>query len=242
MSFRTCLRVDCDLGTLPVNVRTSRPPSLSMIRQCRNSRSERSSFFSEKFILNIGLGWLSFILPPHCVRSPGSVYHSHRHSIRFPDACSRHQAASLFLQAHCRVLCIHLALASICRCLSTCLSDTTAQLPPLRAYPRKDLDYPAPAVRNSFGFLPWFSCGLSASTAIRFCGSLRHFPVGRTGIAHLLQIAGLLAARPGAPSAGVPLLSTSPFAEGVRQDSSVRQLDPVLKPRRLCFAPEASTR
>jgi hypothetical protein len=81
---------------------------------------------------------------------------------------------------------------------------------------RKDLDYPAPGVRNSLGFLPWFSCGLSASTAIRFCSSLRHSPAGRTGIAHLLQIAGLLAARPGAPSAGVP--RESPGALALRLD------------------------
>jgi hypothetical protein len=44
MSCRTCLRVDCDLGTLPVNVRTSRAPPLSMIRQCRNATSKGSSF------------------------------------------------------------------------------------------------------------------------------------------------------------------------------------------------------
>jgi hypothetical protein len=65
MSCRTRLRVDCDLGTLPVNVRTSRAPSLSMIRQCRKATSKGSSFFSEKFTLNIGLGLVSVILPPH---------------------------------------------------------------------------------------------------------------------------------------------------------------------------------
>ena len=86
MSCRTRLRVDCDLGTLPVNVRTSRAPSLSMIRQCRKAKSKESSFFSEKFTLNIGLGWVRVILPPHCVRSLGSVYHSHWRSIRFADA------------------------------------------------------------------------------------------------------------------------------------------------------------
>jgi hypothetical protein len=65
MSCRTRLRVDCDLGTLPVNVRTSRAPSLSMIRQCRKAKSKGSSFFSEKSTLNIGLGLVSVILPPH---------------------------------------------------------------------------------------------------------------------------------------------------------------------------------
>ena len=69
MSCRTRLRVDCDLGTLPVNVRTSREPSLSMIRQCRKATSKGSSFFSEKFTLNIGLGslgWVCVTLPLHC--------------------------------------------------------------------------------------------------------------------------------------------------------------------------------
>ena len=86
MSCRTRLRVDCDLGTLPVNVRTSRAPSLSMIRQCRKAKSKGSSFLSEKFTLNIGLGWVCVILPPHCVRALGSVYHSQWRSIRFADA------------------------------------------------------------------------------------------------------------------------------------------------------------
>jgi hypothetical protein len=65
-----------------VNVRTSRAPSLSMIRQCRNATSKRSSFFAEKFTLKVGLGLACVILPPLCVRSPGSVYHSHWRSIR----------------------------------------------------------------------------------------------------------------------------------------------------------------
>ena len=86
MSCRTRLRVDCDLGTLPVNVRTSRAPSLSMIRQCRKAKSKGSSFFSEKFTLKVDLGLVSVILPPHCIRSLGSVYHSHWRSIRFADA------------------------------------------------------------------------------------------------------------------------------------------------------------
>jgi hypothetical protein len=71
MSCRTRLRVDCDLGTLPVNVRTSRAPSLSMIRQCRKAKSEGSSFLSDKFTWNIGLGWVCVILPPRCVPVPG---------------------------------------------------------------------------------------------------------------------------------------------------------------------------
>ena len=79
------LRVDCDLGLLPVNVRTSRAPSLSMIRQCRKAKSKGSSFFSEKSTLNIGLGLVSVILP-RMRPVPRSVYHSHGHSIRFVDA------------------------------------------------------------------------------------------------------------------------------------------------------------
>ena len=71
MSCRTRLRVDCDLGTLPVNVRTSRAPSLSMIRQCRKAKSKGSSFFSEKSTLKVDLGLVSVILPPHCVRPRG---------------------------------------------------------------------------------------------------------------------------------------------------------------------------
>ena len=77
MSCRTRLRVDCDLGTLPVNVRTSRVPSLSVIRQCRKATSKGSSFLSEKSTLNLGLGLVSLILLTLCVRSPWSVYHSH---------------------------------------------------------------------------------------------------------------------------------------------------------------------
>jgi hypothetical protein len=70
MSCRTRLRVDCDLGTLPVNVRTSRGPSLSMIRQCRKAKSKGSSFFSEKSTLNIGLGWVRVILLPLSLLPP----------------------------------------------------------------------------------------------------------------------------------------------------------------------------
>jgi hypothetical protein len=86
MSRRTRLRVDCDLGTLPVNVRTSRSPSLSSIRQCRKATSKGSSFLSEKSTLNIGLGLVCLTLLTLCVRSPWSVYHSHGCSIRFVDA------------------------------------------------------------------------------------------------------------------------------------------------------------
>ena len=127
MSCRTRLRVDCDLGTLPVNVRTSRAPSLSMIRQCRKAKSKGSSFFSEKFTLNIGLGWVRVILPPHCVRSLGPVYHSHWRSTRFVDA--------VFGQADTAQL-LYLS---------------------FRAYPREGLDEPAPGVCNSLGFLPFAS-------------------------------------------------------------------------------------
>ena len=86
MSCRTRLRVDCDLGTLPVNVRTSRAPSLSMIRQCRKATSKGSSFLSEKSTLNIGLGLVSVILAPHCVRPLWLVYHSHGRSNGLTDA------------------------------------------------------------------------------------------------------------------------------------------------------------
>jgi len=68
MSCFACLRVDWDLGTLPVNVRASRKPSLSSIRQCRKAESKGSSFFAEKSTVNIGLTLLSIILPPICVR------------------------------------------------------------------------------------------------------------------------------------------------------------------------------
>jgi hypothetical protein len=129
MSCRTRLRADCDLGTLPVNVRTRRAPSLSMIRQCRKARSEGSSFFSEKFTLNIGLGWVCVILPPHCVRTLGSVYHSRWRSRLFADAVlgQAETAQPLIFPAW---------------------------LPPLRAYPRKGLDEPAPGVCNCLGILP----------------------------------------------------------------------------------------
>jgi hypothetical protein len=134
MSRRTRLRVDCDLGTLPVNVRTSRAPSLSIIRQCRKATSKGSSFFSEKFILNIGLGWVCVILPPHCVRSLGSVYHSHWRSIRFADA--------VFGQT------------------DTAQPLFPSLLPPLRAYPRKDLDEPTPRVCNWFSALVFLRSSL----------------------------------------------------------------------------------
>jgi hypothetical protein len=47
-----------------MNVRTSRVPSLSSIRQCRKAKSKGSSFFSEKSTLNIAFGLVSVILPP----------------------------------------------------------------------------------------------------------------------------------------------------------------------------------
>jgi hypothetical protein len=86
MSCRTRLRVDCDLGTLPVNVRTRRSPSLSMIRQCRKAKSKGSSFFSEKSTLKVALDLVSVILPPALCPAPWSVYHSHGHCIRLVDA------------------------------------------------------------------------------------------------------------------------------------------------------------
>jgi hypothetical protein len=126
-----------------------------MIRQCRKAKSRGSSFFSEKFTLNIGLGCVCVILPPACVRSLGSVYHSHSRSIRFADAVlgQADTAQPLYLSF----------------------------LAPLRAYPRKGLDEPAFRVCNSLGFLPWFSCGLSALKAIRICGGLRPLPCLVTG-------------------------------------------------------------
>ena len=73
MSCRTRLRVDCDLGTLPVNVRTSRAPSLSMIRQCRNAKSKGSSFFSEKSTLKVGLSLVCVILLPLSLLPPSHL-------------------------------------------------------------------------------------------------------------------------------------------------------------------------
>jgi hypothetical protein len=165
MSCRTRLRADCDLGTLPVNVRTSRAPSLSMIRQCRKAKSKGSSFFSEKSTLKVDLGLVSVILPLHCVRPRGqSITRMGVPSVLWKPFWTRWtpRSRSIFL----------------------------AWLPPLRAYPREGLDEPAPRVCNSLSFLPWFSCGLSASKAIRF---LRQFaPVscfGQTGLT-LLQLRG----------------------------------------------------
>ena len=129
MSCRTRLRVDCDLGTLPVNVRTSRAPSLSMIRQCRKAKSNGSSFFSEKSTLNIALGLACVILLPLCVRSPESVYHSHWRSIR----CGRRFWAG----GH------RTAARSFLPCFHPCV--------PIR---EKDLDEPGPEVCNYPGILP----------------------------------------------------------------------------------------
>jgi hypothetical protein len=147
MSCRTRLRVDCDLGTLPVNERTSRAPSLSMIRQCRKATSKGSSFFSEKSTLNIGLGVVSLILPRIA-------------SGRRGQSITRIGVPGL------------LPTPFWGRRTPHSRSIFPAWLPPLRAYPRKGLDEPAPRVCNSLGFLPWFSCVLSASKAIRF---LRQF-------------------------------------------------------------------
>ena len=68
MSCFACLRFDWDLGTLPVNVRANRKPSLSSMRQCRKVESKGSSFFADKPTVNIGLSLVSIILPPICVR------------------------------------------------------------------------------------------------------------------------------------------------------------------------------
>ena len=114
MSCRTRLRVDCDLGTLPVNVRKSRAPSLSTIRQCRKAKSKGSSFFSEKSTLNIGLGLVSVILPPHCVRPVVSL----SLTLAFHSFCGRRFGQADTVQP--------IILLS--------------WLPPLRAYPRNVLD------------------------------------------------------------------------------------------------------
>ena len=124
MSCRTRLRVDCDLGTLPVNVRTSRAPSFSMIRQCRKAKSKGSSFFSEKSTLNTGLGLVIVILPPHA-SGPRSQSITR---IGVPSV-----ADAVFGQAGTRAAALSLL------------------LPPLRAYPRKGLDEPAPWVCNGVG-------------------------------------------------------------------------------------------
>jgi hypothetical protein len=157
MSRRTRLRVDCDLSTLPVNVRTSREPSLSTIRQCRKATSKGSSFFSEKFTLNIGPGWVCVILPPHCVRSLGSVYHSHWSSIRFAD--------TVFGQADTAQL-LYLSI----------LASTPAS--PIR---EKDLDEPDPEVCNYPGILPGRFPIVSLRRSHWFCGSLRPLPCLVTG-------------------------------------------------------------
>jgi hypothetical protein len=70
LSCRTRFRVDGNLGTLPVNVRTSRAASLSMIRQCRKAKSKGSSFFSEKSTLEVGLSLVCVILLPLSLLSP----------------------------------------------------------------------------------------------------------------------------------------------------------------------------
>ena len=179
MSFRTRLRVDCDLGTLPVNVRTSREPSLSIIRQCRKATSKGSSFFSEKFTLNIGLGWVCAILPPHCIRSLGPVYHSHGCSIRFVDAVLEQSdtAQPLYL---------------------SCVASAPARLSERRILTNRPLGF---VILTGIPTLA-ISCSFSA---IWFCGGLRHFPAGAGRNSTSAAIgAGLLAARPGAPSCRRP--------------------------------------
>jgi hypothetical protein len=162
MSCRTRLRVACDLGTLPVNVRTSRAPSLSTIRQCRKAKSKGSSFFSEKFTLNIGLGWVRIILPPHCVRSLGSVYHSHwRSSLLRAAVFGQTDTAQPFY-------------------LSFLASTPCA---PIR---EKDLDEPDPEVCNCPGILPGrFPVVSLRRRPFGFRGTLCHFLLRRTGVAHL---------------------------------------------------------
>ena len=152
MSCRTRLRVDCDLGTLPVNVRTSRAPSLSMIRQCRKAKSKGSSFFSEKSTTNIGLGLVSVILPPHCLRSPWSVYHSRWRSMRFADAVlgQADTTQPLYL---------------------SCVASAPARLS------EKGFDEPSPGVCNSNG-IPTLAISCSFS-AIWFCGGCVTFLLDR---------------------------------------------------------------
>jgi hypothetical protein len=161
MSCRTRLRVDCDLGTLPVNVRTSRAPSLSMIRQCRKATSKGSSFFSEKSTLNIGLGVVSLILPPHCVRSSWSVYHSHWRSIRFADAVlgQADTAQPLYL---------------------SCVASAPARLSERRILTNRPLGF------VTLTAIPT----LAVSLPFGFCGGLHPFPAGQAGKAHLLQSRG----------------------------------------------------
>jgi hypothetical protein len=92
--------------------------------------------------------------------------------------------------------------------------------PSVSAYPRKGLDEPAPGVRSTLRFLPWFPRRLSALKAIRFLGQFA--PCLADG--STAAIAGLLQARLGAPCwrpfaparraydpvCGRPLLPTSP--------------------------------
>jgi hypothetical protein len=164
MSCRTRLRVDCDLGTLPVNVRTSRAPSLSMIRQCRKATSNGSSFLSEKSTLNIGLDVVSLILPPHCVRSPWSVYHSHWRSRLFADAVlgQADTAQPLYLSFFRPCAPIRE------RVLTNQLLGSAIALVFCPSFPAVSLR------RRPFGF----------------CGSLCHSLLRRTGVAHLPQSRG----------------------------------------------------
>ena len=152
MSCRTRLRVDCDLGTLPVNVRTSRAPSLSMIRQCRKAKSKGSSFFAEKFTLKVGLGLVSVILPPHCVRPRGqSITRIGVPGFLPTPFWSRRTP-------HSR-------------------SIFPSWLPPLRAYPREGLDEPAARVCNTLVFCPGFPAVSLRRRPFGFCGSWHPFPV-----------------------------------------------------------------
>ena len=148
-----------------------------MIRQCRKAKSKGSSFFSEKSTLNIGLGWVSVILPPHCVRSLGSVYHSHWRSIRFADA--------VFGQADTAQLLYLFFLAS-----------TPARLSEKRILTSRTLRFVIFPRYSSLGDFLLVSLHRSHSV-LRQSAPLTLFGDRKTAIA------GLLAARPGAPFAGI---------------------------------------
>ena len=160
---------------MPVNLRASRAPSLSMIRQCRKARSEGSSFFSEKFTLNIGLAWVCGILPPHCVRLRGqSITH-----IGVPSVVGQADTAQLLYLSF--------------------LPSTPARLSEKKTLTNRTLRFVIIPVSYLGDFLS-FLC----VEAIRFCGSLCNFFVWADRSRASAAIgAGLLAARPGAPSAGV---------------------------------------
>jgi hypothetical protein len=110
----------------------------------------------------------------------------HPFSGRLCRACSKHQAASLFLLGSLSRF-MHPSLLShqsVCG-YPPCLSDFTAQLPHLRAY-REGLDEPVPEDCNNLVFCPGFpAVSLRRRPFDFFCGTLCHLLLRRTGVPHL---------------------------------------------------------